>query len=176
MEDNALPKLAPPYGEIPPTFWQQHHTCLIVAGLVFLTLVVFILKWVLHPAKPVILPPVVIARQALAQLQNQPEERQVLSAVSQILRRYAAETFNLPNGELTTTELCDSIAGNERLGAELTGVFASFLRECDVRKFSPAQVSPPLDAVGRALRLVDLAETRRLSLKQASGPNPTTSK
>ena len=175
-ESNALPPLAPPYGEIQPTFWQQHHAGVIVAALAFLVLVISVLTWLLRTAKPKTSPPEVIARSGLMQLQSQPEDGRVLSAISQILRHYASVRFDLSAGELTTAEFCESIGKNNELGAELAGAIASFLRECDVKKFSLSHASPPIDAAERALRLIDLAEARRASLKPTTSPQHATVK
>jgi hypothetical protein len=175
-EANALPKLAPPYGEIPPTFWQQHHTAVILAGAVFLALATLAFYFILRPAKPANIPPGAAARQALAKWQNQPEDGLALSAISQILRHYTAGAFGVANGELTTAEFCAAINDSERLGSDLSSALASFLHECDVKKFSPAFASAPIHAVERALRLVDLAEARRISAQQASAHNPNTRK
>lgn len=175
-ETSDLPQLIPPYGEIPPTFWQQHHTAVIVAGVVFLASVILILNFALRPAKPIIIPPDAAARLALAKLQNLPEDGQTLSATTQILRHYTARTFGIVNGELTTAEFCAAINRNEQLGNDLASALAGFLHECDVKKFSPAFASSPVNAVERALRLIDLAEARRLSVQNTSTPNRNTCK
>jgi len=158
---NNLPALAPAYGELPPTFWEQHQSAIIVAGFAFLAVAFLFLRVWLRPKAPVMLPPEVVARQALVKLQNQPEDGSVLSAASQILRRYVGKAFNLPNEELTTVEFCAAIAGNPQIGTELAGTISSFLRECDVRKFSPAFSAAPLNAASRAIELVVLAEKHR---------------
>ena len=65
---NALPALAPPYGEIPPTFWERHGTMILVGGIALIVLAVLILWKLLQPKPPVILPPEVLAREALTKL------------------------------------------------------------------------------------------------------------
>ncbi len=157
---NALPALAPAYGKIPPTFWEQHGTAMLIGGFVLAVLAVLLIWKLLQPKPPVVLPPEMLAREALAKLQGQPEDGNLLSEVSQILRHYIGTEFKLPNGELTTAEFCAVIAGNERIGAELVQTIASFLRECDVRKFSPANAATPINAVSRALELILRAEER----------------
>jgi hypothetical protein len=53
----------------------------------------------------------------------------------------------------------------------LAEAIASFLRECDRRKFSLIHLNTPLKAVDRALELVGLAEQRRAWWSaQAPGP------
>jgi hypothetical protein len=158
---DALPALAPAYGEIPPTFWEQHGSAMLIVGFVIVVLAALLIWRLFQPKPPVVLPPEVLAREALDRLQSQPEDGKTLSEVSQILRHYIGTAFELPNGELTTAEFCAVIAGNEPMGAELVQTIASFLRECDVRKFSPANAAAPLNAVPRALELVSLVEQRR---------------
>ncbi|HEY2328568.1 MAG TPA: hypothetical protein VGI63_02005 [Verrucomicrobiae bacterium] len=160
-DTNALPALIPAYGELPPTFWEQHQAAIIIASSALVAFAFLFLKMLLRPANVVILPPETVARQALAKLQSQPEDGKLLSAAAQILRRYIYAAFNLPSNELTTAEFCAAISTHETIGTELAGAIASFLRECDVRKFSPPHLAAPLDAANRALALISLAETRR---------------
>jgi len=167
-DTNGLPMLAPAYGEIPPTFWEQHGTTIIVASLVFVVLAALLIWKLLQPKPPVVIPPEVLAREALVKLQDQPEDGKLLSEVSQILRHYIGTAFKLPNGELTTAEFCAVITGSETIGAELAQTTASFLRECDVRKFSPANATAPLNAMRRALELISLTEQRRTELAAKS--------
>ena len=160
-DTNALPSLAPAYGELPPTFWEQHESTIVIAGFAVIAVAFLFLRVWLRPETPVVLPPEVLARQTLAKLQSQPEDGMRLSEVSQCLRRYVSETFNLPNHELTTAEFCAAIGGSPQLRAGLAETISSFLRECDVRKFSPANSAPPINAASRALELVALAEKQR---------------
>ena len=170
-----IPKLTPPYGELPPTFWEQHGTTIIVAGIgVVLLAAVGILLW-LRPKPVVVIPPDVQARQALYPLLQQPEDGALLSRVSQILRRYIIAVFKLPTGELTTTEFCRAIAAQDSVGAELASALVDFLRACDQRKFSSSSSEKALGATARALALIAQAETRRAQLASppASDANPT---
>ena len=160
-DTNALPALAPPYGELPLTFWEQHQTPIIIGVFALLALAFLFVKTMLRPESPKKLAPEVVARQALAKLKNQPEDGNILSAVSQTLRRYLGESFNLQSQELTTAEFCATIEASPQIGIALAGNLASFLRECDVRKFSPAHAAGPLNAATRALELVALAEKQR---------------
>ena len=63
---NVLPALAPAYGEIPPTFWEQHQTTIIIASFAVLAFAFLFVKVMLRPESPRILPPETVARQALA--------------------------------------------------------------------------------------------------------------
>ncbi len=161
---DALPALAPAYGKIPPTFWEQHGTAMLIGGLVLVVLAALLIWRFLQPKPAVVLPPEVLAREALSKLQGRPEDGKTLSEVSQILRHYIGTAFKLPNGELTTAEFCAVIAGNEPVGTELVQTISNFLRECDVRKFSPANTATPINAVAHALELILRAEQRRLKL------------
>ena len=169
---NDIPQLAPPYAELPPTFWEQHGVAVILGGVVFFGLIVFGLWLVLRPKPVPPVPPEVQARQALAALQARPEDGVLLSDVSQVLRRYLVAVFALPAAESTTTEFCRMIGNSESVGAELSAVAAEFLRDCDVRKFSPAGAGPPLNAVARALELVERAEARKAQLAAAQNQSP----
>ena len=160
-DTNPLPPLAPAYPEMSPTFWEQQGAAILVGGFILLALAAFILWQLLTPRPQPIPPPETIAREALAKLQRQPEDGKMLSAVSQILRRFFGTVFGFPGGEMTTAEFCAAIAGNEKIGAELAQTISNFLRECDERKFSAAKPAEPLNAVARALALVVLVEKRR---------------
>ena len=102
-----------------------------------------------------------VAREALAKLQRQPEDGNVLSQISQILRRYVGAAFQFPSGEATTAEFSAALAGSEKIGAELAQTISSFLHECDERKFSPANPTAPLNAATRALEIISLVEKVR---------------
>jgi hypothetical protein len=165
---NALPSLAPVYGELPPTFWEQHQSIIIIGGFALLAVVFLFLRVWLRPETLVVLPPEVLAREALTKLLHQPEDGKLLSGVSQILRRYIVVAFELPPGEMTTAEFCVVIAGHAKIGTELAQSIAGFLRACDDRKFSTAPTAAPLNAASRALDLVGLAEKIRAAQAVAS--------
>jgi hypothetical protein len=163
-DTNALPALAPAYGELPPTFWEQHQTAIVIAGFAFLALVFLLVKTMLRPESPKTLPPKTIAQQALARVQGRPEDGNILSEVSQILRRYVSATFGLPATEMTTAEYCDALATHDKIGAELAQMISSFLRVCDKDKFSPKIIAPPINAVDRARELIARSEARLAQL------------
>jgi hypothetical protein len=162
---NALPALAPAYGEMSPTFWEQDGSAVIIASSALAILAILFVWKFLRPKPVPILPPEIVAREALVKLQRQPEDGKLLSDVSQILRRYVVAVLQFPSGELTTAEFCAAIIINQRLGAELARTVSGFLRECDVRKFSPANSVQPLDAATRALELIQQIEIQREKLK-----------
>lgn len=155
---NALPKLLPPYGPMPPTFWEQHGTNIIITSIALGMLAGGVLWWLCRPKPPVVVPPAVQAREALARWAGRPEDRNCLSSISQVLRHYVVCAFEFPAGECTTAEFCRELEQNEKIGPELTQAISTFLRECDERKFSPAGSPAPLNAASRALELVARAE------------------
>jgi hypothetical protein len=160
-DTNALPTLAPAYGEIPPTFLEQHETAIIIGGFAFLAFAFLFLKVILRPESKAVLPPEVLAREALRKLLRQSEDGKHLSEVSQILRRYVVAAFDFPDAELTTTEFCAALAGSGKIGDELARSISNFLRECDERKFSTSSAATPLNAASGALEIISLAEKRR---------------
>ncbi|HOC54684.1 MAG TPA: DUF4381 family protein [Verrucomicrobiota bacterium] len=167
-----LPPLRPPHAELPPTFWEQHSLWVIVAGI-FLLGLAGAAAWLLtRPHPPAAVPPEVQARQTLEALRHQPEDGALLSRVSQTLRHYVHAAFDLPPGELTTTEFCRAVAGHGAIGPELSTALGEFLRACDRHKFSPPAPVPSLGAVSRALQLIEQAEARRAQLRQAAPDKP----
>lgn len=159
--------LLPPYGELPPTFWEQHGTAIIIAGILGLVLVAAGLWWWLRPRPVVIPPPEVRARQALERLHLKPEDGSMLSEISAILHRYFKDAFGLPAGELTTSEFCRVLSSRDQIGSELATAVADFLRQSDERKFALSKSEVPLGAVARALQLVEAGEARRAQLRQS---------
>jgi hypothetical protein len=166
--DDQLAKLRPPRAEIPPTFWERYNIWIIIGSLVFLAFVGIIVWIVTRPKPPIIVPAEVRAKQALELLSSKPEDGLVLSQVSQVLRRYVAEAFALPPGELTTAEFCRLIASNERIGPELAGTISEFLHQCDERKFMPTPPNTPMTAIATALKLVETAQARLAELRRQS--------
>jgi hypothetical protein len=166
---NALPALAPPHGELPPTFEERFNPttpagqAICISILVLAMLLFFVIWKKLHPPPPPTLPPEVQACEALAKLLRQPEDGKTLSEVSQILRRYIIAVLGLPPAKLTTAEICAALASQGQIDAERVQSISDFLRQCDERKFAPARSAAPLHAASRALELVALAEKRLVS-------------
>jgi len=170
--DDELAKLRPPRAEIPPTVWERYNIWIIVGSLVFLALLGIIVWIVSRPKLPIIVPPEVRAKRALELLSSKPEDGLVLSQVSQILRRYIAEAFALPPGELTTTEFCRLIATHEHIGPELATRIEGFLHQCDERKFMPTPPNTPMTAIATALKLVETAQTCLAELRRRAEQVP----
>jgi|SRR5665213_1863561 len=166
-DTNALPALAPAYGEIPPAFFEQHETAVIIDGFAFLAFAFLFLKVMLRPKSKAVLPPEIVAREGLTKLLRQPEDGKLLSEVSQILRRYVVAAFGLSAAEMTTKEFCAALAADEKIGTEASNCISHFLRECDERKFSSSPSAAPLNAAARALELVALAENHRAQIATA---------
>jgi len=149
-----LPPLAPAYGQLRPTFWEQHGTAVLIAGFAFLLLAGALVWLIFRPQPPVIVPPGILAREALLRLRAQPETGQILSEISQALHRYLIAVLGLPPVESSTAEFCAMLLANEKLGSETARAVGAFLRECDARKFSPLSPPAPLNAADRALAII----------------------
>ena len=165
---NDQPALIPPYAEIPPTFWEQHKIVIIIGGLFFILAQSFMLWKFLMRLQPKIEPVENLARAALSQLLNEPEDGKLLSEVARILRGYFGKQFQMPGEEATTAEFVAGLARNEQIPLALGQKVSSFLHECDVVKFSPANPAQPMDAVEQALDLVNEAEKLRAKQNSAS--------
>jgi hypothetical protein len=172
-QTNALPALVPPYSELPPSFWEQHGSFIVFGGLGIVALAALGCWLFLRPGPKIIIPPEVQAREALEILGRQPEDGRVLSRVSQVVRNYFIAAFQLAPGELTTMEFCAVLAANQTIGAENIKSISDFLHECDTKKFSSSPAVVPLNAAGRALKLIACAETGRL--RSAPVPGAATS-
>ena len=156
-----IPLLRPPHAELAPTFWEQHSASVVLCVGFFLALVGVAIWFLTRPKPPVVIPPEVLARKALEPLGQRPEDGALLSQVSHILHQYVTAAFHLPPIELTTTEFCRAIAGDQQVGPELSTALSEFLLKCDQRKFSPPAPAPPLSVVDQALKLIDQAQARR---------------
>lgn len=164
-----IPPLAPPLPEIPPSLAERFGWTLWILIPLVMVLVMLGIWLYVRPGKPPALPaPAAQARSALRSLQAKPEDGDVLSQVSQALRRYFINTYWLPPQEMTTHDFCVLLAQHEQIGPGLAGVVSTLLRSCDERKFAPATNSPPLGAAGRALELVERVENARIAALNAA--------
>jgi len=167
---DSIPPLRPPRAELPPSFWEEHGTSVVLGGIALLGLICIAVWWLSRKRPQVVAPPEVQAREALELLRNQPEDGALLSRVSQILRRYLVQAFELPPDELTTTEFCALIADAQKIGPQFAASVSEFLHLCDQRKFAPPPNSQPFGGVEQALNLLDLGEGRRAELRRAEQP------
>jgi hypothetical protein len=157
-QTNALPNLLPPLAPMPPSFRERYEIA-IVAGVVILIALIAAGIWkILKPGPQPVMPPVAVAREALAKYAGRPEDGKVLSEVSQALRRYVGAVSGSSAGELTTEEFRHELARSEKIGAQLKNDISDFLRTCDERKFSSTPSTAPLNAVNRALEFISLIE------------------
>ena len=161
---NTLPSLAPAYGELKPTFWEQHHIVVLVGSIVLILLAGMIIWLLLRPRPPVPVPPETLARETFEKLRPQPENGKVLSEISHALRSYVVAAFGFPAGEYTTAEFSAALVKTDKIAADQAGLISCFLRECDERKFAPSNPSNPLNAAERALEIVSNLEKQRASL------------
>jgi hypothetical protein len=165
--------LRPPKDELRPSFWEQHGWMIVLAAFALLAAVAFLIRLLQRPKPVVVIPPEIMARQALSALQNRPEDAALVAEVSRILKRYIYSTFNLPRGELTTTEFHQALQAHPHIGPELANDIGTFLREFDERKFAPlAPTLPPKPAVASAGELVEQLERRRRPLPPPIPPTP----
>jgi len=163
---NDIPPLRPPHGEIPPTFWEQYGLWIVLSGFVLLALAA-VGGWLLsRPKPPAVVAPKEQALRALEPLRERSEDGALLSRVSQILRHYVTAVFDLRPEELTTAEFCRAMAGQDKIGPELSAALAEFLHQCDARKFAPPAPAPPLGAVPQALKLIEQAQARLAAVAQ----------
>ncbi len=153
---------------MPPTFWEQHGTNIVIAGIALAMLAGSVLWRICRPKPPLIVAPDIEASAALVKWLGQPEDGNCLSNTSQILRRYVVRAFGLPAGEYTTAEFCCELEKSEKIAPELKPAISDFLRECDKRKFSPAGSPASINAVSRALALIEQAEKQRALVGQVS--------
>jgi Domain of unknown function (DUF4381) len=165
-EQSLLP--AKPRGEIPPGFWEQNGYWVLLIGALLLAVVCIAAWYLTQPKSLVAVPPEVETRRRLERLRQRPEDGSVLSMVSQILRHYLADAFGLPRDEMTTAEFCRAMETREQIGPELSTAVARLLRQCDRQKFAPPPTGPPLSAADQALALVDVAQARLASLREAA--------
>ncbi len=168
LAQEDLPKLQPPLGEIPPTFWEQYGMVVSLGGVALLLLLAFVIWWWLRPKPVANVSPVVEARAALERMCGRAEDGNILSSVSQTLRRYVIAAFELSPGEYSTAEFRQLVGRNDKVGVELANALSEFLRQCDERKFSGAVTTDSPPVVPGALKLVAQSELRRNQLRKAA--------
>src|ERR1019366_4891669 len=135
----------------PLTFWEQHQTVVLLAGLGIIVLAGLVVWICLHPKSTASIPPNQQAAAALEALRQQPEDGALLSSVSQILRRYFSAVFRFPSGELTTAEFRAAISNHAQFDRELVDKVSGFLHRCDEQKFSSRKSEEAIGAVNQAL-------------------------
>lgn len=152
-----IPDLRPPLGEIPPGYWEQHSTGIVIGSAFGVVVVIALALWLLRKKPPVVFPPAVIARQGLERLRGRSETFALASEASLIMRHYVLAKLGHASDELTTEELTRILASDWRF-EKTAPALVTFLRDCDVQKFAPA-IAPQPDVVARAFELVELFES-----------------
>jgi len=132
----ALPDIAPPvnYSLVPP--WM-----IFVGSLVVLTIIGLAIWYGrrFFRKKQVTLSPRERALAALSEIESEVERiapYQFSIRVSNILRRYVVEQFDLPMTRQTSVEFLNAIASAPNFGDEEKALLADFLNRCDLIKFA----------------------------------------
>ena len=132
----ALPDIAPPvnYSLVPP--WM-----IFVGSLVILTIIGLAIWYGrrFFRKKQVTLSPRERALAALSEIESEVERiapYQFSIRVSNILRRYVVEQFDLPMTRQTSVEFLNAIASAPNFGDEEKALLADFLNRCDLIKFA----------------------------------------
>ena len=138
----ALPDIAPPvnYSLVPP--WM-----IFVGSLVVLTIIGLAIWYGrrFFRKKQVTLSPRERALAALSEIESEVERiapYQFSIRVSNILRRYVVEQFDLPMTRQTSVEFLNAIASAPNFGDEEKALLADFLNRCDLIKFARYEATP----------------------------------
>jgi hypothetical protein len=138
----ALPDIAPPvnYSLVPP--WM-----IFVGSLVILTIIGLAIWYGrrFFRKKQVTLSPRERALAALSEIESEVERiapYQFSIRVSNILRRYVVEQFDLPMTRQTSVEFLNAIASAPNFGDEEKALLADFLNRCDLIKFARYEATP----------------------------------
>ena len=137
----ALPDIAPPvnYSLVPP--WM-----IFVGSLIVLTIIGLAIWYGrrFFRKKQVTLSPRERTLAALSAIENDVEKiapYQFSIRVSDILRRYVVEQFDLPMTRQTSVEFLNAIASAPNFGDE-EALLADFLNRCDLIKFARYEATP----------------------------------
>ena len=132
----ALPDISPPvnYSLVPP--WM-----IFVGSLIVLTIIGLAIWYGrrFFRKKQVTLSPRERALAALSEIENEVEKiapYQFSIRVSNILRRYVVEQFDLPMTRQTSVEFLNAIGSAPNFGDEEKALLADFLNRCDLIKFA----------------------------------------
>ena len=146
--------IAPPvsYSLIPP--WMIFLGCVI--ALLLIGLLVWWLRKLL-PKKQIVRTPRERALEALEKMEGEVEQTapyQFSIKVSDALRRYVLEQFDLPMTRQTSLEFLNSVAATKKFSEAEKNLLSDFLNRCDLIKFAR------YDATSEDSRLL-LDEARR---------------
>ncbi|MBA3963338.1 MAG: DUF4381 family protein [Chthoniobacterales bacterium] len=117
--------------------------CGVAALLLLVGLTIWLVKWWRRrPAK--ILTPRERALDQLARIENQIETLppyQYSIRVSDILRRYVTEQYQLPITRQTSVEFLNTLAATSQFSADEQSLLGDFLNRCDLIKFARYEAS-----------------------------------
>ena len=173
----ALRDIKPPV-EIPDyLMWILIGLGVLLALALLSGLVVFI--WALARKKlrpPAVPPPHVLAKRKLREAMSKINEPEVFTVlVSNAVRTYLEEQFQLHAPERTTEEFLHELQSSNRLADNVKTSLGEFLFRCDMVKFAkyqPTQMELE-DLHNSAMRIVEETEPRP-NLETAGGQSPTT--
>ena len=90
------------------------------------------------------------------------------TALSDVVRRYLTERFDLPATRRTTAEFLETVARTGRLSAEQQALLRDFLERCDLAKFAPVGASAEEGREAAALARALVEQTAGTTSAQGS--------
>ncbi len=159
---------------IPRTFWERHGLAVSVGSVVALALAGLLARRLLR-RKPVSPPsPYEIARRELEAakvLCTQGADEALARALSDAVRRYLENGYQLPAPERTTEEFLEALARESRLPSDAARLLGEFLAACDLAKFARHAFHDAErgELYARAVRFVDEAERARQPVHDGKG-------
>ncbi|MBA4148054.1 MAG: hypothetical protein H0X66_08040 [Verrucomicrobia bacterium] len=151
-----------------PDYWLYLWIALGVLALVIIGYLLwrYWLKKALQPKPIPVLPPHVRARRRLKEaMAHIADPKLFVSAVSDAVRLYLEESFDLRAPERTTEEFLYELQTSNRLGENVKGSLNEFLSRCDLVKFAkyePTQAELE-DIHNAAMRIVEETEPKPFS-------------
>src|SRR5687767_13161325 len=148
-----------------PDYWIWIWTAV---GIVLVAVIGFLvwkfwLKKRFEPVPPPPIPPHVRARRRLKEAMAQISDPKLfVSEVSDAVRFYLEESFNLRAPERTTEEFLHELQSSRKLGENVTASLGEFLSRCDMVKFAkyePTQTELE-DLHNAAMRIVEETEPK----------------
>lgn len=172
----ALRDIKPPV-EIPDyLMWILIGLCILLALAVLVGLGILI--WALARKKlapPPVPPPHVIAKRKLREAMSKINEPEIFTVlVSNAVRTYLEQQFQLHAPERTTEEFLHELQSSNRLADNVKASLGEFLSRCDMVKFAkyePTQMELE-DLHNAAMRIVEETEPRP-NLQPAGGQSPS---